>query len=455
VGDALGDPELTTMTASVLTSEQSRAPRGPLPDTPSLPARDALPAWPILVLLWGLPVWWALGMLAFAVPVMGLLMAPLLMRQERVRLAPGVLPWVLVVLWMVPASISIGGAGNLISYLLRFATFAGLALVLVYVINAPRLTARRALTALSAAWVTVIVGGYLGLLFPEGRLTRTIGVLLPGALTDNEYIQDLVFPPFAEIQTPWGAEEPYVRPAAPFAYTNGWGAAMSVLTFAALAAAAERGTRKAYFWACVGVAAAVPPAIQSSNRGLFVAIGAGVLYLVLRLATSGHARAAALATGALVVSATVLLAGGAATAISDRQGVANTTEGRGNLYVETFQRALESPILGYGKSQPSAQSEIYLGTQGAVWSALFCFGFVGLGFLLWFLVGIVVRTRRVPTVAGLLLHTSLVATLVMSVYYGLDRSLLPVMVIAGLLLRERYVEPGPLWPGAGRALEKP
>ncbi|MBW1279541.1 hypothetical protein, partial [Escherichia coli] len=85
---------------------------------------------------------------------------------------------------------------------------------------------QKVLAGLTFTWVFVIVGGYLGMLWPDVTLSFTIGRLLPQSILQNEYVSDLVFPPFAEIQTPYGADEPFLRPSAPFAYTNGWGAAI-------------------------------------------------------------------------------------------------------------------------------------------------------------------------------------------------------------------------------------
>ena len=57
-----------------------------------------------------------------------------------------------------------------------------------------------------------------------------IGLLLPEGITSNALVQNFFFPPLAEVQMPWGAPEPYNRPAAPFPYTNGWGSGFVLLT---------------------------------------------------------------------------------------------------------------------------------------------------------------------------------------------------------------------------------
>jgi hypothetical protein len=400
--------------------------------------RRELPAWPVLILLWGMPLWWAFGLLPFASVVMAVPMAALL-TQRRLDLTPGILPWFAFVAWMLPCALMLDSVGRMVGFSVRFAQFASIAVVLLYLVNARRsLTSSRLVAGLTFTWVFVILGGYLGLLWPEVTLTQTIGQLLPGVLRDNEYVSDLVFPPFAEVQTPWGAEEPFVRPSAPYAYTNGWGAAMAILTPVAIAHAVQRRTPAAVAVVGIGILAAVPPAIATSNRGLFVGIAVAVAYVLVRLARRGQWAVLFGATLLSVLMVLVLSLSGFLSTINARQETVDTTEGRGLLYQETFARALESPLLGWGAPRPSTWSEISVGTQGMVWNAMFSFGFVGLLLFVWFLVGGILRTWRAPTSTALWLHASLVAALVMSVFYGLDRHMITIAIVMAILLRERY-----------------
>ena len=268
-------------------------------------------------------------------------------------------------------------------------------------------------------------------------------------------MRDLVFPGFSEVQEPWGAEEPFVRPAAPFAYSNGWGAALVILTPVAVAAALERGTIRAISWLMVGGVFAVPPAVASTNRGLFLGIVIGIGYVVLRLLLRG--RWLAFLWVCILSSAVLFLlsVSGALEAVIERQEVVDTTQGRSMLYEETFERSLQSPILGYGAPRPSYSTEITAGTQGALWNAMFCFGFVGLALLAWFLIGAVLRTASAPNTAALWAHTSLVCAAVVSIFYGLDPQLLTIGLMVGLLLRERYTPRSQFWrPKAHREVAR-
>jgi hypothetical protein len=406
----------------------------------------ALPAWPVLVLLWGYPLFWALGLLAFAQVVVAIPMLAYLTLRRRFTFVPGVLPWIGFAVWMIPASLMADQIGRLLGIGIRFSQFFALSVMMLYIVNERRtLPPHRILNGLTFIWVFVIIGGYLGMLFPEVRLSFTIGLLLPDVLTSDEYISDLVFPPLAEIQTPWGAEEPFKRPSAPFAYTNGWGAAIAVLTPIAVATAIAHRTARAMWLLVGGLVAVIPPAVATSNRGLFLGLAGGIVYIMLRLILRGRWRALLWVTILAAAAALILSLSGFLDEIVARQEVADTTTGRGDLYTETFERTLASPILGYGSPRPSFWSEISIGTQGAIWNAMFCFGFVGLALFVLMLVSGALRTADAPNLSALWLHTSVVVACVLSIFYGLDRQLVFVGVALAMMLREKYLGRSRYW----------
>jgi uncharacterized membrane protein YhaH (DUF805 family) len=217
-------------------------------------------------------------------------------------------------------------SNRLIGYVLQFLQDASIVVLFIYVVNATAtLTARRLLDSLTAIWVFVIIGGYLGMLWPDTVITTTIGQLLPGALRENDYVRDLVFPGFAEIQLPYGAEEPFVRPSAPFAYTNGWGAAIAILTPIVIGAALERRSWRASGLTAFGLIASLPPAIATSNRGLFVGLAAALLYMLVRLVARRQWQPAIAIASLAGVAAIVLGASGLFALIADRQETVDTT----------------------------------------------------------------------------------------------------------------------------------
>ncbi|MFV0427006.1 MAG: O-antigen ligase family protein [Beutenbergiaceae bacterium] len=406
---------------------------------PALPPVPVLPAWPVLAVLWGYPLFWASGLLMFSMPIMAVVMVAFLAMRRSIRLVPGILPLVVFALWMLPSATMVETTGHLLSLLIRFSTYGSVAIMMVYIVNARHaLTPRRLLNALTFVWVFLILAGYLGVLFPYGRLTFTIGQFLPAGLLANEYVYDLAFPVFAEVQTPWGAQEPFVRPSAPFAYSNGWGAAFAILTPLAVANAVSHRSVRAYVLLGIAGVAAIVPAAATTNRGLFLGLAFGLGYFIVRALLARWWSAAVIATGAALLALGALTASGLFDAIANRQSVVDTTTGRFDVYSETFRRTLESPILGYGAPRPGQTTEIFVGTQGAIWMAMFCFGFVGLALLLVFLGGIVWRTARAPDAATLWAHTCLVVALLLSTYYGIDRLIVFIGVAAALMLRERF-----------------
>jgi len=405
-----------------------------------------LPAWPVLALLWGYPVFWALGILAFAQIILAIPMLALLTFRRRFVFVPGIMPWIGFAMWMIPCMLMVDQLGRFVGTGVRFSQFVGLAIAMLYIVNARvTLPPRRLLNGLTFIWVFVIFGGYLGMLFPDERLMWTIGRILPDILASNDYISDLVFPPLAEIQTPWGAEEPFKRPSAPFAYTNGWGAAMAVLTPIAVGTALGHRSARAMWFLVLGIVAAIPPAVATSNRGLFIGLAGAIGYVMLRLAIAGRWLAFFWVSLLSALSGSILALSGFLDKIIERQETVDTTEGRGNLYAETFERALGSPVLGYGAPRPSFWSEIYIGTQGAIWNAMFCFGFVGLALFAIMLLAGAVRTIDAPNLSTLWLHTSVVVTCVLAVFYGLDRQLVFVGIVLALLLREKYLGDSTYW----------
>ncbi|MBN6190917.1 MULTISPECIES: O-antigen ligase family protein [Microbacterium] len=406
----------------------------------------SLPAWPVLTVLWGYPLFWLLGMLPFASVIMAVPMVALLIMRRRILIVPGILPWIGFVLWMIPSALMIDQLGRGVGLGVRISQFLALAIIMVYIVNArSSLTPKRIFNGLTFIWLFVIVGGYLGMLFPEVQLTMTIGRLLPDAISSNDYVSELVFPTLAEIQTPWGAAEPFVRPSAPFSYTNGWGAAMAVLTPIAIGTAIGHRTARAMWFLVIALVAAIPPAIATTNRGLFLGIAGAIVYVLFCLLIRGRFLAFFWVTVLGIAAAVILFLSGFLDGIVARQETVDTTEGRGNLYAETWERTLQSPVIGWGAPRPSTWSEIYVGTQGAIWNAMFCFGLVGLVLFLGMIVMGAVRTFDAPNLSAVWIHASVVVAVGLSIFYGLDRQLVFVGIALAVLLREKYLGKSSYW----------
>ena len=402
---------------------------------------ENLPAWPILVMLWGFPVMWLVGMTVVpaAVTMTGVMVA-FLARQRDVPVVPGLGAFLAFAMWVLASGVMLDSMPRALGFAYRFAIILFALVAFVYAVSARRhLTLRSVVNALTFVWVFTIAGGILGMLFPDARLSTPVGLALPSSLTSNEYVRDLFFPPLAEVQHPWGSPFVFVRPSAPFPYANSWGVAVLVLTPVAVAAFLLARTWFTRLGLIAAAVALVPPAMATSNRGMFAGLCLAVTYIVVRLAVRNLA-GPVLGLGALGLSAVLFMVSrGLLDHIAARQQYGQSDGARFSLYVETIQRTLEHPLLGHGAPRPSYVQELSVGTQGYVWTLMFSHGFVGLALFLLFLWGTTLRTWRAPTDVELVLHSVLVVISVAVLVYGLDfMQMVAVVLVAAMLLRRRY-----------------
>jgi len=402
---------------------------------------DRLPAWPVLVTFWGFPVMWLLGVTVVPAAVLtAAVMIAFLLHQGRVLVVPAVGVFAGLLLWILASSTMLDSGPRALGFLYRFIIIGFAFTALVYALNARRhLTLRAVVNALTFVWAFVVIGGNLGLLFPNSRLTTPMGLILPGSLTSNPYVRDLFFPPLAEVQHPWGSPLVFVRPSAPFPYANSWGSAVLILTPVAIAAflmARSRWTRAAI--AVLGIAL-VPAALATTNRAMFAALGLAVTYIALRLAVRGRAAPAMCLTAAGVAVTLFLLSRGLIEQIATRQQFGKSSGGRLTLYAETIDRTMSSPLFGYGAPRPSNELGVSVGTQGYAWALMFSHGFVGLALFLLFLWGTTVITWPAAGDVHVVLHSVLVVESAAVVVYGLDIiQMLSLVLVAALLLRQHY-----------------
>jgi hypothetical protein len=406
------------------------------------PAR-VLPAWPAVLVFVGFPVFWVLGLGAFATALCAVPMAALLWARRDVRLPVGFALWVLFVLWVGIAALQVDDPLRLVGYGVRLSNYLGATVLFVYVYNCRtvELPTRRMLLAAAAFFAFVVFGGYLGVLVPSGRLTTPLSAVLPGAVAANEYVSALVRPAFAEVQQPYGSPTTFSRPAAPFAYTNGWGCNIALLVPLVLASMSGA-TRRARVVLTVLLVAALVPAFATLNRGMYLAIAAGLGYAALRLALRGRVvpLAGVLLAGSL--AAAVAVGSGVAAALGQRLQYSDTNDTRMLLYREAFEGTLASPLLGNGSPRPSAVVDISVGTQGQVWNVMFSYGFPALLFFIGWFVWAAWASRRWETVADLWVHVCLVVALMTTFYYGYDGPQLTVAMVAAALALRRTRRPG-------------
>ncbi|CEA07512.1 hypothetical protein BN1051_00827 [Arthrobacter saudimassiliensis] len=362
----------------------------------------------------------------------------LMIRRGGILLMTGVLPWFAFLLWVTLAAVNVPSSGSWLAYGYRAGSLAAIGVLLLYVSNA-----RENITAAKVVWssliilTTMVVLGFLAMSFPEYRLTTIVGRVMPGALSANDFIREMVFPALAEVQSPHGAPTPFNRPSAPFLYANSWGVMFVVLVPVAFAAVSLARNRFLQVGVATVVAAASVPALATSNRGMFVGLLASLGYVLVRLLLRGHAGRALAGFAAAGLVGAALVWSGALQAVLDRQLYSDSTGGRLRLYQETWRAALDRPLLGYGTPRLEESIGVAMGTQGYFWMLMFCYGFVGLVLFLVFMAGAVARTWKVESTALLWLHSVPIGTLAIMPFYGFDTMQLTVLVlILALLLRE-------------------
>ena len=392
---------------------------GPTFAAPLLRAR-ALPAWPFATLFVLYPVWWVLGLTPVVLPLLGAVCLFLMVLRGSIRLPPLWFLWVSFLIWAGASSVMVDSPGRLVGFAQRLGALLGASLLVIYLYNArERLPRRRAVAAMSFFGVWLIVGGYLGMAFPHFRLRTPMLALAPTSLATNDYVIELLSPRFAEVQHPYGATSDFIRPSAPFPYTNAWGHTF-VLLLPIVAALAVRASRRTQWLLAAGVAVAIPPALATLNRGIFVGVAVAAGYLMLRtIRRMSLIRVLQIGT-TLVVLAGGLLASGALDRVTERTSTSSTTQDRASLYRESFERTLDSPWLGWGAPRPSATLDVSVGTQGHFWYLMFSHGFIGLALFLATIWGLALATRRVTDTETLLLHTVVVVIGVTLLFYGVD-----------------------------------
>ncbi|WP_159802388.1 O-antigen ligase family protein [Arthrobacter zhaoguopingii] len=425
--------------------EGRKAQPGSAPGTAaaSRPGSDVgrLPAWPIVAAFAGFPLWWALGLGDMAWPVFGAAMVLILARARKVRAPRGFGILLLFLLWVLCSLIQIDEPLRILGFFYRFFLYAAATVVFVYVYNARQtLTDRRIFGVLTVFWLVVVAGGFAGLAFPLFELKTPLAYILPQALLDNSYVDEMTTRDLTQYNPdPNATVISAPRPSAPFLYANGWGNGYSLLTPAVVAyLSMVRGERR-FWWLVAALPISFIPAFLTLNRGMFLGLGIALLYLGFRAALLGRTRVIGSILALSVVAGVALVQLPVIERLEQRTSRVSSIDDRGELYQETFRRTLESPVFGYGAPRPSERSgQPSAGTQGHVWLVLFSHGFVGLGLFLAWLVHAFLSTLRRTDLVGLVCNTLLLVGLVEIFYYGiLGSGLVILMVIAAVGLRGR------------------
>lgn len=426
----------------------------------STPSRA--PGWPLAVAFLGLPIWWVLGVWQVMFLLMAVPMAIYLLAQRHIATPKGFWVWLLWLGWVLtglmvlqvhaPGTVPGTSMGRYLTFGFRFSWYAAATIVALYVLNTRRVLSTERVSRL-VAWffVMLIGGGLLGVVVPTLAFPSLLQAALPGALTNQQFVHDLIHVQVAQIQTFLG--EPQARPSAPFPYTNDWGLA----TAAALPFFVVAWWRRGQSWrvAMVGVSlVALYVIVSSVNRGMWLAILAMVVFVMARSIALGRVRVL-LGVAAVIAAASILvLFSPLGDLIQARLDNPHSDEGRANLGLQAVQSTVSgSPIVGFGTTREVAGNFASiaggaspmcphcepppLGTHGQLWLTMFGAGFVGAALFITFLVGQLLRNlaaRSPYSVAALC--TLVVLTVTLPVYSSVGVALYLGFIAIGLLARE-------------------
>lgn len=436
-----------------------------LPRRRGLPPPSQWPAhWPLTVLCVGFPLWWALGLASLLPLVLALPMALTLLRRRPLHVPRGFGWWLLFLACVVvsvtmsfvdaPGAVPGGGPSRLVVYAFRLAWYLACTVVLVWVANLDEdeLPTLRVVRLMGWMFVVTVAGGLLGVFASSFEFTSPVEMLLPRGLRSNEFVKSLVHPAAAAIQTVLG--DPSPRPIAPFAFANSWGANLSMfLPFFLLGWFGRDAGWRRTVGPWVLLAAAVP-IVLSLNRGLWLSLGLGVAFYVLRLVLAGQLKAIVGAVLVVVVGATVLLVSPLGDMVANRLENPHSNSRRGELLAETVNSTVAgSPVIGFGGTRDvqgsfasiaggspdcPACSVPPLGTQGQIWLVIFSQGLVGTIAFCAFYGGQLAqhwRSRTPIEVVGVCLL--LFFGLQLFVYDTLGHPMYTMMIAIGLMWREQ------------------
>ncbi|MGA8248205.1 MAG: hypothetical protein WB797_14975, partial [Nocardioides sp.] len=437
------------------------------------------PGWQLGLLLIGYPVWWLLGVVPFALLFVTVSLA-LELRRRPIRLPPGFSLWLLFVVWAglgilvvqsnAPLAVEGLNPNRYLTWGLRLFYYLLATVVLLYVVNIrDRATFHRVLTAFGWMFVWIVAGGLLGTLLPSVDFPSLIELALPYGLTGNAYVHSLIHPNLVEHVLLTGS----ARPSAPFPFANVWG-----LNFACFLPCFVRSwigspSHRRRAVGVVVLALSVVPVITSLNRGLWLALAAAVVTVVIRLAFERQAGLLIGTVGAIAVAAVLLAVTPLSGVISARLASDhNSNQGRVELATRGFTSTLASPVVGYGTARNVQGSLVSIaggatsscprcsppsfGTQGQLYLVTFTTGYVGGAFYIGFVLLMLLRASRIRGPDVTMASAILVMHLVTMIVYSADNlAILPIFLALGVIgheLRLRQPRGAPRAPWAVRAL---
>jgi len=427
----------------------------------SLLVRAFGPAWPLKLLLLGFPLWWALGFASFAFLIAAGAMAAQLVTRRSIHVPRGFGIWVLFLAWMLvggfvlwaqaPGTVDGGGLERLVGFAYRAVWYLAVTVAMLYAMNLPdrQVPSIKVIRWMGFLFLTAVVGGIAGLLFPRFEFTSLAELIVPGA--DSAFIYAKVHPSLSTVSDFLGYEQ--ARPKAPFTYANAWGNNVGLLLpfFAYAVMRAER------TWLRVAgvlvLLAALVPIAYSLNRGLWLGLGLLFGYGTFLLVRQRRFTAVWVAVAVLTAATVVVGISPIGQTVTLRLETPHSNDRRTEVADVVVRTTLQgSPLVGYGTNRQVLGSFASLagggsadcrqcaapplGTQGFVWRLVLTTGFVGTAlFGLFMLIQLLAHVRLRDPVSVLGCMTIMVSGLFFFVYDSLESPLFMLMLAIGLMNR--------------------
>jgi hypothetical protein len=427
------------------------------------------PGWPLIAAFAGIPLWWILGLTEIIFFVMAVPMVAHLLRLRSVATPHRFGVWFLFLVWLLfgvlvlqvdaPGAVAGTSMARYFTFAYRFLWYLIGTVAMLYVVNTrTSVHTRRISTALSALFLTLVAGGYLGLLAPSLEFTTAMELLLPRGISSSDFVNSLVHAQAAQVHTFLGGES--ARPSAPFAYTNTWGLAIALSApFFVVEWWRRSGAWRISVLPLLIVAAV--PIISSLNRALWLSLLVMVAFIAIRFAFAGRLVLLAGLLAAGIGTAVMLWTSPLGDLVSERLANPHSNQGRANLGALSLRSAVEgSPLVGFGTTRDVAgnfssiaggASDICpgcspppLGTQGHLWLVTFGAGIGGVILFLAFFAASIRRNLNASSPDSIAALCSLSAFLVTLPFYDSGGfGVFVALVAVGILTRERPIQRRP------------
>lgn len=397
------------------------------------------------LLVGSLPVWWLLGMGNFIWPLIAVGLGASIVLRRQATIPRGFGIWLLFLGFMLVSAGELDSASRGLAFAYRASLYLAATVVFIYVYNASRrrLSVSDLVNAFAFYWLCVVVGGWLGVLFPRVTFSSPMQSVMPQSLLQNVFVHDMVHLRLAVNASFLGYVEG--RPVALFNYTNNWGAAFGFLVPFAVAAMLSA---KSGLWRTtlrIALLLSVVPVVFSLNRGLWLGLILGAAYIAFRYGQWGRLGAIMGLVAAIMVVGSMVVLTPLGPLVHDRFSSHNSNEIRSKLYSEATQRVMDSPVFGFGAPRPSdtVGGAPSVGTQSQLFLVLFSHGFPAVAAFIGFFLHALWRSRRVPPGPLLWIHTAILIALVEAPYYELTTLLPLVFAAMAILYRELDGVPRP------------